>query len=170
MLNHRGDFGYYAKEHRMQSFQPPTRTRQKPPLHLSAFISALGGALALLGFFLPWVMFASISLSGWFLVQHAADPLYGLSVTSIAETYLTFAGAIATLLIGLSAVSGRHSPTLTNIQVLSSLIGVSDLILNLVNLNGSQFNLTVLGAGFWISFVGFVLGVVGAIAARGKMV
>lgn len=169
-MSYAGNFNEYSPERFsiMPPFQPPIHTRQSSAAWQSAVVSTVGGALALIGFFLPWLMLTTISLNGWFLVQHAADPSFGLSITSIAETYLTFASAIATLIIGVIALAGRRSPALTYIQALGSLIGVSDLVLNLLNVNGSQFDLSVIGYGFWLSFVGFVLGVVGALWPRDK--
>ncbi len=123
-------------------------------------IGLVGGLLAVVGVFLPWVSFMGISASGLQLAQLGA----GVFV------YLTLIFGILAL-VG-SIISGKKGAI---ILLVFGIIGLLWMLLflglflnTLAALGGGTavaVGLNILGIGVWITIIGFIIAMVGGIMA-----
>ena len=138
-------------------------------------VSAVGGALALVAFaFLPYLSLGLLSVTGW-QIASAVTQLSTLSsgnqafilIWLIPISSLVTAGLGGALALQDAFASANSRRTLGILVSLVSLVGLALLILALVRGQPSGTSTIgiahFLGLGYWLSVIGFGLGLVGGI-------
>lgn len=132
----------------------------------SRVIELIGGCVAVLAFFLPWITFI-ISFSLFDVAK--ASPQLGSSFSGAGLAWLEPLAGAALLVFALLA--GNMGKSAHGIGLVGALAGLGVVIYVYAQvqsaLNGSFFQgvsaTSLLGAGFWIAALAFIAGLVGAI-------
>ena len=157
----------------------PVRLLSSPPMRRGAGIASLGGALATLGYLLPWCFLSVVFLVSscnqqpHLETQQVAPTAADLALQSGAALLLGLVLLLAALMvlgIGLSALQRQHTRRWLGAALGAAGIGAaivssqSYLLLTGTFPLAKAQHITFLGfgPGFWLMLAGFVLGVVGA--------
>lgn len=137
----------------------------------SRIMELIGGAVGAVAFFLPWFSYSVISFSLYDIVRLSDATSQIGSGSNNSNPYvfgwLDPIAGVALLVFALLAVKmGKSAHTL---GLISSLAGLGVVIYYFVKLQGDLNGSTsvsitsILGIGFWIAGVAFIIGLIGAI-------
>ena len=165
------------------AYTEATRTNRRGVFPAGPLVAVLGGALALVGFLLPWIDFGSVvpagspSLSGYevpgflrassFLVRVLAGRDFGTSSPLVNLIWLVPAGAV--LAIALAVLSAAVTRARRAVGVLHLLLGLVVLVgagylfwtLSQLATAGTRGLLELVGYGLWATLAGMLLLLVG---------
>lgn len=133
----------------------------------------IGGILALVGIFAPWVTFSvtfsgltsSLNISAWDLITRTT-----VETEQLPRTYacLAFAGAVLVLLGALSVLAAPKAKALWGLLILGGLLAIAGSAWGFSDIEtGSALGMSVnYGYGLYLTLVGGILGVIGVLGFR----
>jgi hypothetical protein len=129
----------------------------------------IGGILALVGIFAPWVTFSgltsSLNISAWDLITRATVETEQLPRTCAC---LAFAGAVLVLLEALSVLAAPKAKALWGLLTLGGLLAIAGSAWGFSDIEtGPALGMSVnYGYGLYLTMIGGILGAIGVLGFR----